>query len=124
MPEPSISKEDYSAKKVGERIKLLRKAKGLSQEQLAEKLNVSMNTIAKIECGLRKPSIDFLFDLVQFFDVRFDYVLLGVSEEDDKASLIKLADETIEKINKRIGELLLKKEDVLQIKKKLESELE
>lgn len=50
----------HDLKECGKRIQQFRQEKGLSQEQLAEKLNVSQNTIAKIECGLRRPSIDFL----------------------------------------------------------------
>ena len=54
-------------KETGKRIQLLRKQKGLSQEELADRLNVSSNTVAKIECGLRRPSVDFVVDLVNFF---------------------------------------------------------
>ena len=50
-------------KECGKRIQQFRKERGLTQEQLAEKLNVSQNTIAKIESGLRRPSIDFLLEL-------------------------------------------------------------
>lgn len=58
-----------NSKETGKRIQLLRKQKGLSQEELADKLNVSANTIAKIECGLRRPSVDFIVDLVKCFAV-------------------------------------------------------
>ena len=64
-------------KETGKRIQLLRKRKGLSQEELADKLNVSSNTVAKIECGLRRPSVDFVVDLVNFFDTTVDYIILG-----------------------------------------------
>ena len=43
----------YDLKECGKRIQQLRKERGLTQEQLAEKLNVSQNTIVKIESGLR-----------------------------------------------------------------------
>ena len=61
-------------KETGKRIQLLRNQKGLSQEELADKLNVSSNTVAKIECGLRRPSVDFVVDLVNFFDTTVDYM--------------------------------------------------
>lgn len=54
-------------KERGKRIQQLRQEMNLSQEQLVEKLNVSQNTIAKIECGLRRPSIDFTIELAEFF---------------------------------------------------------
>ena len=47
--------------------KQFRKERGLTKEQLAEKLNVSQNTIAKIEFGLRSSSINFLLELSEFF---------------------------------------------------------
>ena len=76
-------REEYmDAKECGKRIQQLRQERNLSQEQLAEKLNVSQNTIAKIECGLRRPSIDFLIELAEFFETSTDYIWLGVQAED------------------------------------------
>lgn len=57
----------HDLKECGKRIQQFRKERGLTQEQLAEKLNVSENTIAKIESGLRRPSIDFLLELSDLF---------------------------------------------------------
>lgn len=71
----------YDTKASGKRIKQLRQEMNLSQEQLAEKLNVSQNMIAKIECGLRRPSIDFLIELAEFFEISLHYIVLGTSEE-------------------------------------------
>ena len=45
----------YDLKECGKRIKQFRKERGLTEEQLAEKLNVSQNKIAKNESGLRRP---------------------------------------------------------------------
>lgn len=53
----------------------------LSQEQLAEKLNVSQNMIARIECGLRRSSVDFLIDFAEFFETSLHYIVIGTSEE-------------------------------------------
>ena len=71
-------------KETGKRIQLLRKQKGLSQEELADRLNVSSNTVAKIECGLRRPSVDFVVDLVNFFDTTVDYIILGEEIKNEK----------------------------------------
>lgn len=63
----------HGLKEYGKRIQQLRKERELTQEQLAEKLNVSQNTIAKIESGLRRSSIDFLLEISEFFNVSTNY---------------------------------------------------
>ena len=83
----------YDLKECGKRIQQFRKERGLTQEQLAEKLNVSQNTIAKIESGLRRPSIDFLLELSEFFGVSTNYLVLGIHPEDMGGSLNEKIDE-------------------------------
>ena len=100
----------HDLKECGKRIQQLRKERELTQEQLAEKLNVSQNTIAKIESGLRRPFIDFLLEISEFFNVSTNYLVFGVHTE---------ADEAIEKIDQTIEKLLEKKEELLQMKKDL-----
>ena len=57
------------------RIRELRKAKSLSQDQLAEKLNVTKQAISQYERGVRKPSVPLLEALCDFFNVSSDYLL-------------------------------------------------
>lgn len=57
------------------RIRELRKAKSLSQDQLAEKLNVTKQAISQYERGVRKPSVPILEALCDFFNVSSDYLL-------------------------------------------------
>lgn len=45
-------------KKFGERVKDFRKEKGLSQEELAEKVKVDVRTIVAIETGKRNPTLN------------------------------------------------------------------
>ena len=61
-------------------IKSLRKRRGLTQSELAEHLNLSQSTIASWENGSRRPDLDFLPKLAQFFGVTVDD-LLGRDEE-------------------------------------------
>lgn len=61
----------------GERIKRLRTGRELTQEQLAEKINVSRTYIVKIENGLQIGPIEIAIDLAMFFDVSMDFLLLG-----------------------------------------------
>lgn len=75
---------------LGEILTNLRKAKGLSQEQLAEKLNLTRQTISKWELNQSAPDIDYLLQLSEFFSVSTDYLIKGeqpmiVHDADSKA---------------------------------------
>jgi transcriptional regulator with XRE-family HTH domain len=110
----------HDLKECGKRIQQFRKERGLTQEQLAEKLNVSENTIAKIESGLRRPSIDFLLELSDFFGVSTNYLVLGIHPEDMGGSLNEKIDEAITQIDSTIEKLLIKREELLKMKSELE----
>lgn len=60
---------------IGEKIRELRKGKGLTQEQLAEYLNVSSQAVSKWETGMCSPDIDMLPCLAVFFGVSTDELL-------------------------------------------------
>jgi transcriptional regulator with XRE-family HTH domain len=59
-------------------LKTLRLAKGLSQQSLADKLDVSQQSIYKYENQITEPNIDMLKAIADFFDVSVDY-LIGYS---------------------------------------------
>jgi len=59
---------------LSERIKNLRKSKNLTQKQLAEILGVTSENYQKIEYGQRRPSLDNLLILADYFDVSLDYL--------------------------------------------------
>ncbi len=61
----------------GETLTTLRKSKGLSQEQLAEELNISRQTISKWELGQSTPDMDYLSKISDFFGVSTDYLIKG-----------------------------------------------
>ena len=54
---------------VNEKIRKFREAKDWSQEQMAEKLNMSLNGYAKIERGESKIYLDKLEQIAQVFDI-------------------------------------------------------
>ena len=58
-----------------EKLRLLRKSKGLSQEQLAEKILVSRQAVAKWELGQAFPDISNLIQLSNLFHVTVDYLV-------------------------------------------------
>ena len=62
---------------LGENIKKLRKEKSLSQEQLAEMLNVSRQAVSKWESGKTYPDIDNLILLKDIFNVTLDDLVIN-----------------------------------------------
>lgn len=70
-----------------ERLKQLRKEKGLSQITLAKELGVSGGTVAMWETGKRKPQFEMFDRLCTFFDRSMDYIL-GASDDDRSFTLI------------------------------------
>lgn len=65
-----------------EKLKELRKKNKLTQEQLAEKLSVSRNAIAKWESGAGLPDIENMKNLALFFGVSVDYLVGNVTEQE------------------------------------------
>lgn len=58
-------------------IVFLRKRAGMSQLQLANKLNIGPSAIGMYEQGRRTPSIDLLIDMANLFGVSLDYLITG-----------------------------------------------
>lgn len=65
----------------GENLAILRKSKGLSQEQLAEKLNLTRQTVSKWELNQSTPDVNLLLQLSDIFQVSTDYLIKGEKEE-------------------------------------------
>lgn len=64
---------DYYA--IGQQVRKSRKARGLSQEQLAEMVNISTTHMSHIETGNTKLSLTVLVDIANALDVRTDDLL-------------------------------------------------
>ncbi len=60
---------------IGENIKKLRRSKGITQEQLAEVLNVTNAAVSKWERGGSLPDITLLLPLAEYFGVSVDELL-------------------------------------------------
>ena len=63
--------------KLSERIQYLRKQKGCSQEELADKIGVSRQAVSKWESEQALPDLDKIILISEFFDVTTDYLLKG-----------------------------------------------
>ncbi|SMB98015.1 Helix-turn-helix [Thermanaeromonas toyohensis ToBE] len=69
--------EQNVTKKLGERLRKAREAKGLTQAQLGALLNVSDATINRYEKGQRSPDPEMLVKLAEALNVSTDYLLTG-----------------------------------------------
>ena len=75
-----------------EKLQELRKSKGLTQEELAEKLYVSRTAVSKWESGRGYPNIDSLKEISRFFSVSIDELLsseklLFIAEKENKSNI-------------------------------------
>ena len=66
---------------LGERIYTMRAARGLSQTDLADALEVSRQSVSKWETGASVPELDKLMKLSQLFGVSLDELVTGQSPE-------------------------------------------
>lgn len=79
-------------KAIGSRIKAERKKLGLTQEKLAELVNVSPHYIYEIERGMKAMSVDTLMTVAVKMELSADYILFGVQRR-DLGSLYQKLDE-------------------------------
>lgn len=87
---------------LNENIKAIRKSKGLSQEELAIKLNVVRQTISKWEQGLSVPDADMLISISEVFEIPVS-TLLGEAIVETKADDLKAISEKLEVINLQLA---------------------
>lgn len=86
-----------------ENIKSIRKSKGLSQEELAIKLNVVRQTISKWEQGLSVPDAEMLISISEVFETPVS-TLLGENISESKVDDLKAISEKLEIINLQLSQ--------------------
>lgn len=96
-----------------ENIKTLRKSKGLSQEELAVKINVVRQTISKWEQGLSSPDADMLITLSELFEIPVNQLLEEEIKEDQTDDL-KVITEKLEVINLQLSNSKERKDEILR----------
>lgn len=87
---------------LNENIRAIRKSKGLSQEELAVKLNVVRQTISKWEQGLSVPDSDMLISISEVLETPVS-VLLGETLAEAKPDDLKTLSEKLEVINLQLA---------------------
>lgn len=88
---------------LNENIKAIRKSKGLSQEELAVKLNVVRQTISKWEQGLSVPDSDMLLSISEVLETSVS-ILLGETVVEPKVDDLKVISEKLEIINLQLAQ--------------------
>ena len=83
-------------------LKVLRKNKGLSQEELSIKLNVVRQTISKWETGLSVPDAEMLVKISELFETPVSEIL-GESIAEKETNDLKVISEKLEGINEQLS---------------------
>ena len=86
-----------------ENLKTVRKAKGLSQEELAIRLNVVRQTISKWEKGLSVPDANLLIDISDTFEVPVSKLLGATIENEDSEKHISDIAQQLSRINEQLA---------------------
>ena len=84
--------------KTGNFLKELRKAKNITQEELANHLNVSRKSVSRWETGTNMPDLDILIELSKFYDVNIDETVSNVAA---------ISDNTLNTIKRRMHILFI-----------------
>lgn len=66
---------------IGERLSELREDRGLSQQQLADKLAISVHTISSYERNKSNPDDEMKIKISKFFNVSIDYLLGAINNQ-------------------------------------------
>lgn len=79
--------------KIGDNIKLIRKMQGITQKELAGKINISVSHLRHVENNTAAPSLDTLVIISDALKVPLDYLVKGAYAPMDKTALIMILDE-------------------------------
>lgn len=96
----------FDATEFAARLSTLRKAQGMTQEEMAEALNISLEHLSKMERGKRKPSIDLIIAMACYFHVSTDYLLMGKDHDmvDSRTKLLDVVTQLTEIAKSLYGE--------------------
>ena len=79
---------------MADRIQYLRKSKGISQEELADKVGVSRQAVSKWESEQSTPDLEKIIIMSDFFGVTTDYILKGIEPVADKETKERIIENT------------------------------
>jgi len=101
---------DYQ--QIGQRIKKIRKEKHMTQEQLAERMSVSVGYISQLERGVTKISLDTLAEISTILNCEPSFFLSGVTPSQNAYLQLELAS-ILKRLSPREKQILLEVAEVL-----------
>ena len=93
--------------KFADKILNLRKSRGMSQEELAEQLNVSRQAISRWEMGTAQPDVQNVLQISKLFGVTTDYLLHDDYESDQELPCVKEVRDELKETTAEHGKGLL-----------------
>ena len=98
---------------LNENIKVIRKSKGLSQQELAVRLNVVRQTVSKWEQALSVPDSDMLISISEALETPVS-TLLGETVVETEADSLKAISEKLEVINLQLAQRKTKRRNIIR----------
>lgn len=100
----------YTSEYIGARIRESRKARGLTQEKLAERIDIAANYLGQIENGHRGVNLTNLIKIANELNITFDYLMSDLNAEAiaDAEDLKRRWSDLFERRSPKERELLLK----------------
>ncbi|EHL5832451.1 helix-turn-helix transcriptional regulator [Salmonella enterica] len=95
----------------GKRLAALRKARQLTQIELANQLDIQPRMLGRWEQGLVKPQFDYIIKLAQFLEVSIDHLLLG--EEGANAPVFDIKNKRLKELCRQVDELRADDQEVI-----------
>lgn len=92
---------------IAKRIKTARKLAGLTQEQLAEKIDISANAVAKLENNLMTASLQTLVNISNVLKIDINYLLCPDYAADEETSLDAFLDSLIHNLSPKDKDFII-----------------
>ena len=87
---------------LGERIGALRRARGISQAELAARLGISASAMGMYEQGRREPSVQIIIALARELEISTDFLLMGRSHSPEQDPLPQLLAFCVEAADRKL----------------------
>jgi transcriptional regulator with XRE-family HTH domain len=119
----TMMEDDALRKAFAARLKELRKQKGLTQKELAQRIGANYQQLNKYECGLHTPPLDKLVSLAEALETTVDYLVTGDPAQNVPLHNTQLLErfKALEGFNAQDQETVIKLIDAMIVKQRVES---